>query len=153
MLGVYSSYIYARQFIIISNPKVIAVNTILVFICITGNYNMCSFFNYLIIFVLFRLPGCRLTGECCESLSSALQSNSHLRELDLSNNGLQDSGVKLLSDGLKSSHCQLNILRFVLIDTGLFKLIMNWDLLRFVVVNSLVFAALLSPKCPQKSTA
>ncbi|KTG02171.1 hypothetical protein cypCar_00034320, partial [Cyprinus carpio] len=50
--------------------------------------------------------------ECCESLASALQSsNSHLMELDLSNNDLRDLGVKLLSNGLKNSHCQLNILR------------------------------------------
>ncbi|XP_048048195.1 NACHT, LRR and PYD domains-containing protein 12-like [Megalobrama amblycephala] len=58
------------------------------------------------------LADCNLTGQFCESLSSSLQSsNSLLRELDLSNNDLWDSGVKPLSDGLKSSHCQLNILR------------------------------------------
>ncbi|XP_026101845.1 NACHT, LRR and PYD domains-containing protein 3-like [Carassius auratus] len=54
---------------------------------------------------------CCFDETCCETVSSALQSNSRLTELDLSSNHLQDSGVKLLSDGLKSSHCQLNILR------------------------------------------
>ncbi|KTF82552.1 hypothetical protein cypCar_00025183, partial [Cyprinus carpio] len=59
----------------------------------------------------WRLVLCNLTGQCCESLSSVLRSlNSCLRELDLSNNDLLDSGVKLLFNGLKSSHCQLNIL-------------------------------------------
>ncbi|XP_026101387.1 NACHT, LRR and PYD domains-containing protein 3-like [Carassius auratus] len=57
------------------------------------------------------LAGCRLTVECFESLSSILQSPNSLRELDLSNNDLEDSGVKLLSGGFKSSTCQLNILR------------------------------------------
>ncbi|XP_051746206.1 NACHT, LRR and PYD domains-containing protein 3-like [Ctenopharyngodon idella] len=62
---------------------------------------------------ILRLAGCGLSNHSCENLSSALQSNSHLRELDLSYNGLQDSGVKLLFVGLKSSHCELNTLRLV----------------------------------------
>ncbi|KAL6491360.1 hypothetical protein MHYP_G00017050 [Metynnis hypsauchen] len=58
-----------------------------------------------------RLASCNLGGEVCEILSSVLRSNSSLKELDLSSNDLQDSGVKLLSVGLKSSHCKLEILR------------------------------------------
>uniref|UniRef100_A0A674AQJ5 NACHT, LRR and PYD domains-containing protein 12-like n=1 Tax=Salmo trutta TaxID=8032 RepID=A0A674AQJ5_SALTR len=60
---------------------------------------------------ILRLPGCKLTEASCEVLASALSSSSHLRELDLSNNDLLDSGVKLLFAGLGNSQCKLEILR------------------------------------------
>ncbi|KAL1277567.1 hypothetical protein QQF64_024240, partial [Cirrhinus molitorella] len=57
------------------------------------------------------LAGCNLTDQHCEIVASALQSNNPLRELDMSNNDLQDLGVKLLCAGLNSTNCHLNILR------------------------------------------
>ncbi|XP_060716460.1 NACHT, LRR and PYD domains-containing protein 12-like [Tachysurus vachellii] len=57
-----------------------------------------------------RISDCQLTAESCKSIGKAL-AKSHLRELDLSCNDLQDTGMKLLSDGLMSSHCNLNILK------------------------------------------
>ncbi|XP_052476198.1 NACHT, LRR and PYD domains-containing protein 3-like [Carassius gibelio] len=61
---------------------------------------------------ILRLSCCKLSGQFCKRLFSSLQSSNSLRELDLSHNNIQDSGVEFLSDGLKSSHCQINILRF-----------------------------------------
>uniref|UniRef100_A0AAX7VW73 B30.2/SPRY domain-containing protein n=1 Tax=Astatotilapia calliptera TaxID=8154 RepID=A0AAX7VW73_ASTCA len=61
------------------------------------------------------LSGCLITEEGCISLASALSSNpSHLRELDLSYNhpgDSGDSGIKLLSAGVKDPCWRLDTLR------------------------------------------
>ncbi|KAM3869064.1 protein NLRC3-like [Diretmus argenteus] len=57
------------------------------------------------------LSGCQLSERSCEALASVLSSkSSSLRDLDLSNNDLQDSGVKLVSTGLRSPDCRLETL-------------------------------------------
>ncbi|XP_028297565.1 NACHT, LRR and PYD domains-containing protein 3-like [Gouania willdenowi] len=59
-----------------------------------------------------ELSSCGLSGRSCVALSSVLSSqSSSVKHLDLSNNDLQDSGVELLCEGLKSPHCKLDSLR------------------------------------------
>ncbi|XP_036416698.1 NACHT, LRR and PYD domains-containing protein 3-like [Colossoma macropomum] len=84
------------------------------------------------------LSAFNLTMESFETLCSALQSaNCPLKELDLSNNNLQDLGVELLSDGLKSLHCKLETLRLA-----------GCNLTRKTWEN--LFSALQSANCPLK---
>lgn len=67
---------------------------------------------FLRICLFVRLSQTALTEDCCSGLTAALSSKSStLRELDLSNNKLQDSGLMQLCSGLKRSHCKLKTLR------------------------------------------
>ncbi|XP_041638318.1 NLR family CARD domain-containing protein 3-like [Cheilinus undulatus] len=58
------------------------------------------------------LRGCGISNRSCEALSSVLSSqSSSLRELDLSNNFLQEPAVNLLSVALESPNSHLETLR------------------------------------------
>ncbi|XP_026106257.1 NACHT, LRR and PYD domains-containing protein 12-like [Carassius auratus] len=58
-----------------------------------------------------RLCDCGLTEESCSALATVLRSNSSLKDLDMSNNNLQDSGMKKLKNGLENTNCTLKKLR------------------------------------------
>ncbi|XP_006868365.1 PREDICTED: NACHT, LRR and PYD domains-containing protein 2-like [Chrysochloris asiatica] len=57
------------------------------------------------------LWGCSLVPFSCMDLSSALKCNQNLTTLDLGQNSLGNSGIKLLCEALKSQRCPLTKLR------------------------------------------
>lgn len=63
---------------------------------------------------LCSVGACGLTEACGEDLVSVLAAGtSQLRVLTLSNNDLQDHGLRLLSRALLSPHCPLQDLQYV----------------------------------------
>ncbi|XP_078390049.1 NACHT, LRR and PYD domains-containing protein 3-like [Cetorhinus maximus] len=53
------------------------------------------------------------TYRCAKDLASALSTNRSLMNLNLNNNNLGDSGVKLLSAALRNPHCKIQKLGYV----------------------------------------
>ncbi|XP_062395979.1 NACHT, LRR and PYD domains-containing protein 5-like isoform X2 [Sardina pilchardus] len=61
---------------------------------------------------ILRLSGCHITNTSCWTLNSALGSDLLcLRELDVSLNDLEESGVKLLTERLEDPKCKLEALK------------------------------------------
>ncbi|XP_042627721.1 NLR family CARD domain-containing protein 3 [Cyprinus carpio] len=63
------------------------------------------------LFTKARLNDCNLTYKGCALLTTVLTSLSNVRELDLSNNNLQDSGVEILCVGVNRSPSGAEFLR------------------------------------------
>ncbi len=74
-------------------------------------FSKCIQSNYSVIYFPCRLNDCGLTDKSCSALAAVLESDTNLKELNMSNNNLMDSGVKLLCTGLKNIKCHLEILR------------------------------------------
>nr|XP_021325359.1 uncharacterized protein LOC108181095 [Danio rerio] len=57
-----------------------------------------------------KLNNCELTEKSCPVLAAVLSSKTNLKELNLNNSRLLDSGVRVICEGLKNPVCELKIL-------------------------------------------
>ncbi|KAI2646615.1 Ribonuclease inhibitor [Labeo rohita] len=57
------------------------------------------------------LNNCELTEKSCSVLATVLSSKTILKEMNLNNSNLLDSGVKEICEGLKNPVCELKILK------------------------------------------
>ncbi len=64
-----------------------------------------------LIYFSCRLNDCGLTDKAVRLWLQFLDQITNLKELNMNNNNIQDSGVKLLCTGLKNRNCKLEILR------------------------------------------
>lgn len=72
------------------------------------SYFLSPFYLSILLHTLCSLSNCSIGNQGCRALALALQSeNLYLRGLDLSKNMLEDTGLQLLSVGLKDPHCNL----------------------------------------------
>ncbi|XP_062394808.1 ribonuclease inhibitor-like isoform X2 [Sardina pilchardus] len=58
-----------------------------------------------------RLNQCHLSKASCDMIASVLQRSTTLKELDMSDNKLEDAGLQKLCVGLRDPKCQLQTLR------------------------------------------
>ncbi|XP_073479531.1 NACHT, LRR and PYD domains-containing protein 3-like isoform X2 [Aquarana catesbeiana] len=79
-----------------------------------------------------ELNWCGVTSSACDDLRSILINNRSLTTLDLSGNDLEDSGIKLLCEGLRHPGCTLQELW--LERCGVTS--SSWDDLRSVLINN-----------------
>lgn len=83
-------------------------------------YSSCNLFRptlcyylWFISFLCCSLRWCNLTERSCSNLASVLSSHTRLTELELRDNDVQDSGLKLLCAGLQDPGCSLQKLGWV----------------------------------------
>ena len=84
-----------------------------------------------------RLNQCKLRANFCADLAKVLSSGAcHLKTLDLSNNSLKDSGISLLTVGLRSPQCRLERLRSVHIEIMILTVVVPATLLQYRGLSS-----------------
>lgn len=77
----------------------------------------------------YRLARCKLTEESCKEVASAVQYMFSLKELDLSGNNMNITGINLLNEALSRPRCKLQILR----------LLSDFLLILIVLLNDIFF--------------